>query len=140
MGFEISNKEGVWLETDGTMARGPLPDPRPSGSMDSGLRAVMSALQAGIPLPGGQALVARGPEVMTVDLLTGAVLSTRTAAPGLSCRVLSTDDDGLAVCYQYSVKNPAMTRRLPRARSVAAHGEDLRGHDGSRLRRGRARS
>ena len=109
VGFEISNQEGVWLETDGTTARGPLPDPRPAGSMDSGLPAVMSALQAGIPLAGGQALVARGPEVKTVDLLTGAVLSTRTAAPGLSCRVLSTDDEGLAVCYQYSVKKPAMS-------------------------------
>jgi hypothetical protein len=44
-----------------------------------------------------------------VDLQTGAVLSTRTVAPGMSCRVLSTDDDGLAVCYQFSVKKPLMT-------------------------------
>jgi hypothetical protein len=109
VGFETSNKEGEWLATDGTMARGPLPDLRPSASTDSGLRQVMSALQAGIPLAGGQALVGRGAEVQTVDLATGAVLSTRTLVPGRSCRVLSTDDEGLAVCYQYSVKKPAMT-------------------------------
>jgi hypothetical protein len=106
VGFEISNKEGVWLATDGTMARGPLPEPHPSGSTDSSLKEVMFALGAGIPFGGGQALVGRGPEVRTVDLTTGAVLSTRQVEPGLSCRVLSTDDEGLAVCYQYSVKNP----------------------------------
>ena len=111
VGFEVSNKDGVWLATDGTMARGPLPDPHPSGagSTDSGLRQVMAAIQAGIPLPGGQALVARGPQVQTVDLVTGAVLSTRAIETGPSCRVLSTEEEGLAVCYQYSVKNPSMT-------------------------------
>jgi hypothetical protein len=111
VGFEISNQEGVWLATDGTMARGPLADLRPSGtsSTDAGLKQVMAALQVGIPLPGGQALVARGPQVQTVDLTTGAVLSTRTLEPGPSCRVLSTDEEGLAVCYQYSVKNPSVT-------------------------------
>jgi hypothetical protein len=106
VGFEISDKEGVWLQTDGTMHHGPLPDPDPAGSLQSGLGEVMFALTAGIPLAGGQALFGRGPEVMTVDLQTGTVLSTRTVAPGLSCGVLSTEDEGLAVCYQYSIKNP----------------------------------
>ena len=109
VGFEFNRDEGVWLETDGTMGRGPLPNPRPAGPIDPGLREVMLALEAGIPLAGGQAVVGQGPEVKTVDLQTGAVLSTRTVAPGQSCRVLSTEDEGLAVCYQYSVKKPSTT-------------------------------
>ena len=109
VGFEFSNKEGVWLQPDGTMVPGPLPDAHPAGATDSHLQEVLSALEAGIPLAGGQALVARGPEVKTVDVQTGAVLSTRTVAPGQSCLVLSTEDEGLAACYQYSVKKPSMT-------------------------------
>jgi hypothetical protein len=125
VGFEVNDQDGAWLQPDGRIEHRRLPDrnyvPPPTAEA-SAARLLFNAVSNGVPLADGRVLVGEGPGFTIVDLKTGAGtpphdLFGGTSAPAAasstpgkgSCVAVSTDDDGLFVCYHYTVKKNSIT-------------------------------
>ncbi len=108
VGFEVNDKDAMWLQSDGRLERGALNDAhpaRPGGEASTAASWLPMVVENGVPLPDGRVLVGRGPAAVVVDLASGAETHARPIGPeGSSCRAVSADDDGVFICYAYGLK------------------------------------